>query len=471
MKRGKGITMKIILDTDGTMTDFNAYIKEKAIPYFQKHYGMTIQNPNALEVEDIFQMDDFFAQKYQLSKEEAKQYTKKALDRFWVSIRFVQFSLLEKFRPGTREYIQKAIQDGHEVEVHTSRAKSCENTRIGSICRAFTIGQYWINGIYLPTKKFHFYPNDSEKVKGILAANPDLVFDDKPEILSTLTEQGIKSICVEGCHNQEVQESKNLRKIKTFTKEELEEKLQILLGVKSLSAYERAAKSDVLFRRLTILKRPMLSFFQPIVLHPENILEDSKSGIIYAPNHRSTLDPLAITAVLVKNVHWAALLRFFEGKDSIFNNSKNPILCQRTATAFRDLAYFPIERKRDNPNANNLSSIRDMISFLRIRQKVGIFPEGTTRRPPGKEFGTFDDAFLLLAKKTDSWVQPITTLWIREVPVRAKVIINFGKPFKVGTLKKEEAMEHYLQIQYQGLQENYDVKESLGKEKKLQKRL
>ena len=182
--------MKIILDTDGTMTDFNQYIKERAIPYFQKKYEMNIQDPNALEVEDIFKMDEFFMQKYHVSEEEAKQYTKKALDDFWISIRFIQFSLLEKFRPGTKEYIQQSMKNGHQVEVHTSRAKASKNSIVGAICRNFTICQYWMNGLFIHTKNFHFYPNDDEKVQGILQAHPDLVFDDKPEVLTHLTEEG-----------------------------------------------------------------------------------------------------------------------------------------------------------------------------------------------------------------------------------------------------------------------------------------
>ena len=29
--------MKVIFDTDGTMTDFNRFIREEAIPYFEKN--------------------------------------------------------------------------------------------------------------------------------------------------------------------------------------------------------------------------------------------------------------------------------------------------------------------------------------------------------------------------------------------------------------------------------------------------
>ena len=46
--------MKIIFDTDGTLTDFNKFVKDNAINYFVNEYGMEIKYPNELEIEDIF---------------------------------------------------------------------------------------------------------------------------------------------------------------------------------------------------------------------------------------------------------------------------------------------------------------------------------------------------------------------------------------------------------------------------------
>ena len=106
---------------------------------------------------------------------------------------------------------------------------------------------------------------------------------------------------------------------------------------------------------------------------------------------------------------------------------------------------------------------KDMLKFLKANQKIGIFPEGTTRRPEGEKFGTFDDAFLTLAKKTDSWVQPVTTLWIEDLNLRPKVIINFGKPFKIGDMSIQDAYKLYISIQEKCLEENEKIKENLSK--------
>lgn len=39
--------MKIIFDIDGTLTDYNAFVRETAIPYFEKQYGWTVVHPDA----------------------------------------------------------------------------------------------------------------------------------------------------------------------------------------------------------------------------------------------------------------------------------------------------------------------------------------------------------------------------------------------------------------------------------------
>ena len=448
--------MKIILDTDGTLTDFNEWIKENAIPYFQEKYGMKVIYPNELEIEDIFDMKETIIRDKNCSEKEAEEAMKKMLDEFWISMRFVKFSLLSKFRDGVSEKINEYMKQGHDIHVHTSRAKTCRNDIIGKIARNFTIWQYYRNGIFLPRNHFHFYPNDEEKIKGIIAEHPDLVFEDKKGIIDELSQVEIRTVCVNGNHNIKVTEAKYVQKISKFTEDDLDKKINLLLN-KKLVYYNRTAKSDIFYEKIKFVIPIILSKFKPYVIHSENLIRVNNEPVIYAPNHRSTLDPLIITSLINKNIHWAALLRFFAGEDSIFNNSKNSILCKITADMFKSLEYFPIERTSDNPKANNLQSMKDMDSFLKINSQIGIFAEGTTRRPEGSDFGTFDPAFLTLAKRNNVWIQPITSLWIKELDLKNKLIVNYGEAFKVGNKNIEDAMTYFLQIQKQSLEENKKV--------------
>ena len=111
--------MKIIFDTDGTLTNFNKFINLNALKYFEQEYGMTIVNPKALELEDIFDMDNFFAKKYIIDKEEAKQYTKKAIDEFVAKIDPKNTTEILQYGSSAQNNISK-FSDSIRVNSHTA---------------------------------------------------------------------------------------------------------------------------------------------------------------------------------------------------------------------------------------------------------------------------------------------------------------------------------------------------------------
>ncbi|MBQ2408473.1 MAG: hypothetical protein II309_03475 [Bacilli bacterium] len=207
--------MKIILDTDGTVTNINKFLEKNAYKYFIKKYGMEIKFPNALEIEDIFDMKNFFMKKFNCDETKALHFQKKALNKFWISPKFFKYSL-NKFRPGIGKFIKNRIKDGHTFEVHTSRIKTTDKNFVGFIARTFTILQYRLNGVFIKKEHFHFYKNDSDKLEGILKSNPDLVLDDKPEIIKTLNKNNIQTFCINGNHNKDVLNSKLNIKIYDF---------------------------------------------------------------------------------------------------------------------------------------------------------------------------------------------------------------------------------------------------------------
>lgn len=445
--------MKIIFDFDGVLTDFNRFIQENGINYFQERFHMTIVNPDELEIEDIFDMENTLKE-FGYSEQEAKMLKGRMLRRFWISHRFIKFSLLTRFRPGVRQCINNLKRQGFNIEIHSSRAKTCEDSLVGLIARTFSIWQCGLNGILLRKKQFFFYQNDEDKLKSILNCHPILVFDDKKQIVEQLAQAGTKVLCVSGRHNKNVLPSENVEVINLFKEEDVEKKIENLLGETNWLCHKREAKSLKYFMRISKITILLRRIYHPLILHPENIVTKSNSGVIYAPNHRSTLDPLIVESVLPELIHWAALARFFDGKDSIFNNSKNSILCKITKYVFQKLEYFPIERKCDNPNSNNMASLKDMSIFLKNGYKIGIFAEGTIRRKEGEEFGNFDNAFLRLAKKNNALIQPITLLWVKDSKSKCKVIVNFGKAFQMKGMSIDEGMQSFMGIQKAALEEN-----------------
>jgi 1-acyl-sn-glycerol-3-phosphate acyltransferase len=437
--------MKISFDIDGTMTNFSKFVFS-AEKYFKRKHNMSIVNPNGLEIEDVFDIKNVLIGRG-YSEAEAIEETKRITDKYWVSIRFIRFSLLGRFRKGVKNTIKQLKKDGHKIEIDSSRAKTTKSNIVGKIARCFTRWQCKFNGVRLSKQNITFYENDDKKVDEIKNKSIQLLFDDKPEVINEVCKFA-NVICINTDYNRDIQFPKNVIRIDGFLNDEPIEAIKKLFGDKKYSIMSRKAKSDKYYRVLIrCLTSFVISKFKPIILNADNILK-TPEPILYAPNHRSTLDPIVITAVLGKAIHWVALKRFFEGKDSIFNNSKNPVLCKITSTVFKKLEFFPIERKSDNQNALNLSSIRDMSGFLKINSYIGIFGEGTTNKEPDlKDFGKFEDSFLYLAKKNNAWVQPVTILWIKELKLKPKVIINFGTPFKIGEMTVEESMNKFMEIQ------------------------
>lgn len=439
--------MKIIFDNDATVTEYEEFIDRYAVPFFKRRYGLDVVNPNALELEDIFEL---------------KTDSDKMLDSFWVSFRFVQYTLLSRFRPGAAAAIRHFQREGHQVEIHTSRSKTCEKNLIGILARLFTIWQYWLNGVFLPPSDFFFYPDDTEKIAGVIKANPTFAFEDKPNLIRALAGKKVNVLAVRGRHNRNMIPERHIEFLEVYEKEQIIQKTEALLGKSLLECCNRGAKADCFYRKLFCLRPVVYMYFRPIVLHRENIVRTG-DRIIYASNHRSTLDPLVITAALRECIHWVALKRFFMAEDSIFNNSKNRLLCSFTAWLFHKLAFFPIERKKDNPNANNLSSIRDMITLLQSGHRIGIFPEGTTRRPEGQDFGEFDESFIALAKKNSAYIQPITIIWFKDW-VGKRACINFGQAIEAGNKEKNEMLKEFAAVQRELLQESKAKLKAMGKE-------
>lgn len=452
--------MKIIFDIDGTLTDYNAFVRQTAKPYFLKKYGWDVIHPNSLEIEDVFEIKSRLCQMY--GQANAAEQLKKVMDKFWISPRFLKYALLTKFRPYARKTICDFRKRGYIVEFWTSRQKTAENNIIGVLARFFTMLQFYVNGVFVPYRNVRFYKNDKEKLAAILKERPAIIIDDKPEIIEFLSENHILCMCISGVHNEDVK-----NRTKNFEPDVFKEVLKKVYGSNKLEMMDNLAESSKLYRKLFFFKRFLLNWnAETYVLNSQNLVQDYTGGIIYASNHRSTIDPLYITGYLNEEIHWVALKRFFTAEDSIFNNSKNRLLCEITQKGFKKLYFFPIERKRDNPSANNYETIKHMNMCLKVGGRIGIFPEGTTTREENKDFNDFDPGFLVLAEQTRAMIQPITVLWQKKYRQRKRIIINFGPAFIMNGRKRDEALKYFEEIQNTALEENKKVMRSIEKVKR-----
>lgn len=156
--------------------------------------------------------------------------------------------------------------------------------------------------------------------------------------------------------------------------------------------------------------------YHPIYLHKDRI---AKEKIIFAPNHRRTSDSFVLVAGIPTSVHWAALKRFFDGEDSIFNNSKSLPLRYITKFAFRAMGMVPIDR-----GGNNVQSLYLLKDILNMGGNIGIYPEGTTnKKVEEQELGSVEIGTFWLAKMCNASIQPIAIVW--DMGKTNKVIVNY----------------------------------------------
>lgn len=211
--------------------------------------------------------------------------------------------------------------------------------------------------------------------------------------------------------------------------------------------------TEKIYKLVRTIGKPFVKAkFNPIILNTEVIPEDGP--MIITPNHRQTLDPFFIGVATKKSIHWAALKRFFTAEDSIFNNSKNPILCKTTALLFRGIGAVPIDREKPN-----IDSVKKLNAYLKAGSTIGIFPEGTTNKNPDQQdLLELHLELLRLAERNDAWVQPVSVVWIpKNSNIKNRVIINFRTPFKVGGMSKDEASAMLIDAMQSGIDENKKI--------------
>ncbi|HHX67370.1 MAG TPA: hypothetical protein GX708_04850 [Gallicola sp.] len=463
--------MRIGIDIDGTLTDFEGFLKKESPKYMLKKYGLKLTNPDGYDIDQMYELEKNFINKG-FSQEEAARKAKKVMAKFW-DLYFIKYAFAA-FRKNVRAAV-KTLYYNDEVIILSSRKKTTEKTLKGRLVRNITLLGLKVNGI--KADKIMFFENDQDKMEAIKQLKINLMYDDKPELLKEMT-KFTNPVCISNSYNQEAVNNPLIRTIKDFKKEYVIKPINEILeksGDKQIpenfkaSKYHRLLKrlnkkkdnpdyTDKIYKRIQRFTIPIVDKkFKPIILNKENA--EVKSPIIISPNHRSTIDPFFVSTSLEPTIHWMALKRFFDGDDSIFNNSKKPILCKATSLMFRAIGSIPVDRPTDNPKANNRESVNRMIKLLRDNRNLGIFPEGTTNKNPDKQYIEEGDrsghlAFVLMREGLGTSILPISIQWIKKYPQFGnKVILNFRKPITVAEVEESASKKPNVKFS----DEAYDI--------------
>ncbi|MDD3341893.1 MAG: lysophospholipid acyltransferase family protein [Bacilli bacterium] len=227
--------------------------------------------------------------------------------------------------------------------------------------------------------------------------------------------------------------------------------------------------TETVYRLIKIPAKPcILAKYKPIILNKGTLPKDE--AIVFAPNHRQTNDAFLMFSTINVPVHWMALKRFFTGEDSIFNNSKNPILCKITALVFNGIGAVPIIRDQDKhkyPNETNSASLKTFDDYLKTNSNIGIFPEGTINlKPEEQKLLEPKTSAFWFAKDNNAYVLPIAITWIpKNLNLPERAIINYRPPFKKGEMNVREMRNYWIKTVTEGLEENSCVINNLINER------
>lgn len=165
--------------------------------------------------------------------------------------------------------------------------------------------------------------------------------------------------------------------------------------------------------------RPVLGFlikilYWPIIIGKENI--PKKGRCVLAGTHIYDFDPILIMASTKRNVYFIAKKELHDGKWGFI---------------FKAAGTIPVDRSKKNPNARIKAE-----EALNNEKIVGIFPEGTTKKPKGVLL-PFKYGAVSMAKKTNSKIVPFAI--IGEYKLFSRIKIVFDKPIDISKLDLEEA--------------------------------
>ena len=167
-----------------------------------------------------------------------------------------------------------------------------------------------------------------------------------------------------------------------------------------------STKKRILYPILIPIGRVIVKLiFKTKLIGAENVPEDGK--FIFASNHITMLDPVFISTLCPRTLHFMAKLELFKnGFVRWFLTNMNAFPINRDGYDNRSMEYA--EKLLSNGNA------------------LGIFPEGTrqkSRRPGRAKAGV-----AMLAKATKASVVPVSVYFSEKPRFRSKLTVRIGKP-------------------------------------------
>lgn len=456
--------MKIaIFDIDDTITFETDFLKKYA-PSFLRKNGFTAELADA----EGYSLYEIYGLTKQLvcrgmSHEEANIKAVNITNKFWNEY-FWKYNKT-KVRQGVADVIHLLRQNGYEIHLVSLRGKSTTTKETGlnklvRTCIVPRITKLMLKKNKIRYNKLALVQTKEDKLEYIKFYNPDIVFEDQVSVLNVISND-IKKICVLSNHNMNKTLPEGTICISDY-KESINE-FEAIIDKTIVSKTNKDIKTmltDILQSVVKgIAKWHFMIKFKPIIYGRNNIPQNG--SVIFAGNHRHKLDPVFISISSGKSIHWAALLRMFQGKECLFRSDSGKIGRELSAKFITAMGALPIARPADeNYLKINLKTVKQLKDLLNMKSAVGFFPEGTINRKPEETniLPLKSDMIFHMAKKTDSYLQPFSIVWIpKEMGLKNRLIIRYSKPINPYNRSVEEIREIWQKAVDEGIQRSIEM--------------
>lgn len=171
--------MRIGIDIDGVLTDFEKWQLDCGSKFYFENYGIEIQNNEGYESTDVFHVDN------KLDKQ------------FWVEYLY-DYAKNEPARKYAGEVIEKLKKKGYEIYIITARYLTDREDELGETMRRIVIN--WLKDNDIKYDKIIFSPED--KIEICKANNINIMIEDKVENINNISKI-IPVICFHAAYNKQ----------------------------------------------------------------------------------------------------------------------------------------------------------------------------------------------------------------------------------------------------------------------------
>ena len=429
--------MNIGVDIDGVLTDLEKFFLLKGVPYFQKKFNKQPISEHGYDIRQIFDC------------------TKEEYYSFWRRY-FLYFIFVHPARKEAVRFIKQLRQEGFKIFIITKRIYSHRKDFIGTLMRMAI--KIWL---FCNRVKYHrvVFCDDGiadSKLTACTENNIQMMIEDEPVNILALSKT-VEVFCYDAEYNKSCN-GKNIVRVQKF--EEIYKMLTTKIGENMSQSRVNALSKALnirfygmilteLFYALTrsVLCRSSFSKkLNPIICGAENILK-GHCPVVFVGNHRNKLDPVITAYATKRRIHWAALLRMFQGKENLFSMTTNPMLCWASALFITMLGAKPVARTTDKNFAKiNKKTFLELGRYLDWGGAIGIYPEGTINRNAQQEnlHRLKSSRAFKMAVKHGALVQPVATVWIpKRYKIPNRVMVVFSPPINTVGMTVSDVAEQW----------------------------